>query len=127
MKTLLYTMATFIALISLLTGWLMMSVPSGSILNLNPSFLKDTPFTNFIIPGVSLFFVGVINVVAVFSSMIKHPKQYSIFILGGIACIAWIGFFMVLLNTSIWFDVYCILMGLLIVLIALHLKGRSLI
>ena len=127
MKTLLYTLTTLIAILSLLSGLLMMGVPNGSLLHLNPSLLKDTPFRDFTIPGMILFLVGGINIAAIFLSMMKHPKQFALFIFGGIACIAWVGFFMMAINTSIWFDVYCITIGLLIVLIALHLKGKSLI
>ena len=67
MKTILFILVSFLALTSVLSALLMMSIPDGSILNLSISLLKGTIFKDFVLPGFLLFlFVGSVNLLAVF-------------------------------------------------------------
>ena len=121
-------MISFVGITTLLSGILMMSIPDGSILSLPLSILKNTPFEDFKLPGLLLFFfVGSVNMIAVFYNLIKHPKRYNWAIAGGIAIVIWIIFQYLLIQQSMWLDIVYLLCGLIIILTALQLKGKLLI
>ena len=128
MKSMLFLMISFVGITTLLSGVLMMSIPDGSILGLPLSVLKNTPFEDFKLPGLLLFFfVGSVNMIAVFYNLIKHPKRYNWAIAGGTAIVIWIIIQYLLIQQSMWLDIVYLLCGLIIILTALQLKGKLLI
>lgn len=125
MKSLLFFLVAFIAVTASVSGLLMISKPDGSILQLPASLLQDTPFTNFLVPGIILAgVVGGINLLAVFYNLQRHPARYNWAIAGGAAIIGWIVVQLLLINTFHPLQLLYLVAGGLAILIAWQLKGK---
>ena len=125
MKLLLFIMIAFIAFTSTISGILMIYQPDGSILQLSPSLLVETPFTNFLAPGIMLaVVVGGINMIAVFFNMQRHPGRYNWAMAGGFTTCCWILVQLMLINAVHWLQFVYLVTGVLIILIAYQLKGK---
>lgn len=125
MKSLLFFLVAFIAVTSSVSGLLMISQPDGSILQLPASLLENTPFKNFLIPGIVLAgIVGGVNLLAVFYNLQRHPMRYNWAIAGGTVIILWIIVQLLLINTFHPLQVLYLFAGLLTILIAWQLKGK---
>ena len=128
MKTILFILVSFLALTSVLSALLMMSIPDGSILNLSISLLKGTIFKDFVLPGFLLFlFVGSVNLLAVFFNISNHPLKYNWALAGGFVALLWVLLQFLLINQSMWVDIFYVSIGVSIILISLQLKVKSLI
>ena len=109
------------------SGILLMGVPDGSILNLSLDILKKSPFDDFMIPGVLLaIFVGGVNFLAVFYNMRRNEKRYTIAFWGGASLVLWIVAQYLVINQSMWLDLFYLAIGMSIILISLQLKGKTL-
>ena len=79
------------ALNALAAGYSFMVDPSGAGLGMSTSFIQNSPFTDFFIPGIILFiFNGLTNI---FTSIIaiRKGKDYSLLIsLQGLILLGWI-------------------------------------
>jgi hypothetical protein len=63
----------FVGLGAAISGALMMIIPSGALFQLPPDMLKDTPFHDFLIPGIILFLInGIGQIVAGILSLRRH-------------------------------------------------------
>lgn len=125
MKLLLFIMIAFIAFTSTISGLLMIYQPDGSILQLSPSLLVETPFKNFLVPGILLtVVVGGINMFAVFYNMQRHPGRYNWAMAGGFMTSCWILVQLMLINAVHWLQFVYLATGVLIILIAYQLKGK---
>jgi hypothetical protein len=125
MKTLLFFLLSFIGVTATLSGLLMLSNPDGEIMKLSVSLLKETPFTDFRVPGILLtVLVGGTNLLAIFYNMQRHPNRYNWAIAGGTVIIGWIIAQMILIRTLHWLHFLYLVLGLLIILIAYQLKGK---
>jgi hypothetical protein len=82
---------TFVAIGAIPAGFSMIIQPDGSGLGLTTDLLKNSPFPDFLIPGLFLFFVnGVLNLaVAILSFLNSRFSGVSAMLLGA-ALVAWI-------------------------------------
>lgn len=127
MKSILFILTSFASLSALLSGILLMGVPDGSILDLPLSLLKTTPFADFRIPGMLLaIIVGGTNTAAVFYNLKRAEKRYEMAFWGGVSLVIWITAQFMILNVSIWLDLFYLAIGISIILISLQLKGKTL-
>ena len=125
MKTFLFILISFIAITATLSGLVLISIPDGSILKLPVSLLKGTPFRDFLIPGLILtFFVGGVNLVAVYFNLQRHKLRYNWAIAGGIMDCGWIIGQIMLINTLYWLHFLYFGIGILVILLAYQLKGK---
>lgn len=125
MRSLLFTLVSFIAVTSTLSGLLMISSPNGQVLNLSPELLHGTPFKDFVMPGILLIaIVGVVNLLAVLFNLGRHPRRYNWAMAGGIMISCWIVVQMILIQTIHWIHFLYLIIGIFIVLIAYQLKGK---
>ena len=104
----------------------MISDPSGQTLSLPASVLENLPFNDFIIPGILLTIIGVINLIAVFYNMQRHTNRYNWAMAGGMLISGWIIIQLILVQNFYWLHYAYLLAGILIMLIALQLKGKAL-
>lgn len=76
---------------ALISGFLFIIDPSGNLMGMTTEYLKTSPFTSFLIPGIVLFTVnGVLNLVAAIT-LIKNKAYASLLtIFQGIILIGWI-------------------------------------
>lgn len=76
---------------ALIAGTLFIIDPSGEKMGMSVSYLAHSPFSTFLIPGITLFVVnGIMNIIAAIIT-IKRLKYFPLFILGqGLLLSAWI-------------------------------------
>jgi hypothetical protein len=109
-------------------GFMMMSVPDGTMINSNIAILKTTSFKDFRMPGLLLFLtVGISNTIAIFYLFINHKSKFNWSIAGGVLLIIWIVTQFILIESSRWIDVIILTIGTLIIFISIQLKGKELI
>lgn len=81
----------FVGFGGLICGLLMILFPSGRILQMPLDILKDSPFQNFLIPGVILFLVnGIGQLTAGVLSFRKHALSGYVGVVFGIGLMIWI-------------------------------------
>jgi hypothetical protein len=125
MKTILFILVSFIAITATISGLLMITNPKGEIMNLSLNLLHQTPFRDFMLPGILLTaVVGGVNLLAVFYNLQRHPKRYNWAIAGGVMTCGWIVVQMILIQISYGLHFLYLGVGILIILLAYQLKGK---
>ncbi len=124
MKTLLFMLLSFVAVTATISGLIMISNPDGKVMSLALSVLDVTPFKNFMVPGMALTTMGVINAIAVFFNLQRHTNRYNWAMAGGAMVGGWIVVQIILIQTLHWLQFVYLCAGLLIILIAYQLKGK---
>lgn len=128
MRTLLMIMLFLTGITALLIGISMMSVPNGALMNIPVSLLSNTAFRDFQIPGLMLVItVSLPCLIALLFYIINHPSRFSWALGAGILTLSWVIAQYVLINGYLLFDALYFLMGLLVVIMAVQLRGRQLI
>ncbi len=80
-----------VAVLAIPSGFLMLLEPDGSGLGLLLEILQDSPFTNFIIPGLFLFtIIGIAQGFAALSSFRQFSYYRTLGFILGILLIMWI-------------------------------------
>lgn len=81
----------FVAIGALPAGYSMMADPSGQGLKMSTEMLANSPFSNFLIPGIFLFTVnGVFNLVAAVVTFLKKRNAWLPGLGLGFAMLIWI-------------------------------------
>lgn len=125
MKTLLFILIALITVTTTISGLLMISAPNGSILGLSTELLANTPFNDFMMPGILLtLFVGSINLLAIFFHMERSKRRYNWSMAGGVTITIWIIVQMILIQAIHWIELLYLGFGILVILIAYQLKGK---
>ncbi|MFM9910296.1 MAG: hypothetical protein ACKVOW_13155 [Chitinophagaceae bacterium] len=125
MKSILFLLVCFVAVTTSLSGIIMIVNSGGELLNLPLNLLNNTPFKNFLIPGILLtLVVGGTNLIAVFQNMQRSTNRYNLAIAGGLLISGWIIVQMILIQTFHWLQFVFLGTGFLIILIAYQLKGK---
>ncbi len=82
-----------IALGALPAGFAMIKDPSGTAIQMTTELLVNSPFSNFLIPGLFLFIVnGLGNILGAILSFRKMKRAGDLAFLLGILMMLWIGF-----------------------------------
>ncbi len=126
MKFLLLILVAFVAITAIFSGFIIISNPAdGGVLNLQKEMLINTPFRNFLLPGIILtVLVGGVNLVAAVLNIKQHPGRYNWAMAGGVMISGWIIVQMILMNAFSWLQLVYLGAGLLIILTAYQLKGK---
>jgi len=106
-------------------GLLLIIDPSGNKMGLPPELLSDSPFENYLIPGLLLF--SVIGVGNVFSSILSlRRNKYSGYtgMLFGLALIVWIIVQIMLIGLVSWLQPFCLVLGILELLLGVVIYKR---
>jgi hypothetical protein len=81
----------FVGFGAAVSGALLMIVPSGSVFQLPPDMLKDTPFHDFLLPGIVLFLIiGVGQLVAAMLTQRKRSSAGYVGAVFGMGLMIWI-------------------------------------
>lgn len=81
----------FNGLSGLLGGFMLIDDPSGESLSMNLEWLENTPFPDFLIPGIILFlFVGLGNVLGFWFTFKKKNKRAQFASIFGLILMIWI-------------------------------------
>ena len=125
MKLLLFILVSFLAVSATLTGFWLISNPDSGILQLPSGLLDGTPFNNFRPPGIFIaVLIGGVNFLAVFLLIKRHSAQYSWALYGGVITVLWLIVQLLLNKQYFLWEMVCLIIGLVIILIAYHLKGK---
>ncbi|MBE9511718.1 MAG: hypothetical protein IMY71_12645 [Bacteroidetes bacterium] len=124
----------FLSLGALFGGVVLVLDPSGELLQMPVIILKNSPFNNFLIPGLILFTVLGVIPALVFYSLLKRPQWTWVNVLNvysdmywawtftlyvGFALIIWISVQTLLINSVHFVHTGYVLLGISIVCIAL--------
>jgi hypothetical protein len=125
MRIFLLILISFTALLSNMAGLLMIIDPGTQVLDLPVALLEGTPFRDFLIPGILLVtLVGSINLLAVYFIIQRHPKCYQFAQAAGISFIVGLTGLALLFQSVHWLYFFFFFTGILIILVAYHLKGK---
>lgn len=128
MRTILMSLLFLTSMSSLLLGLSMMSVPSGALLNMSVSLLENTAFRDFQIPGLMLVItVSTPSFIALLFYIINHPSRFSWALGAGVLTLSWVIAQYIMINGFLLFDALYFLIGLLVVMMSVQLRGRQLI
>lgn len=88
-------MAIFLLLLTgingLVAGFLFIIAPDGAKMGMSTDYLANAPFSNFLIPGLTLFVVnGLMNIIAAIVTIKKYRRFPLLIILQGILLSGWI-------------------------------------
>ncbi len=132
-RYLLYSLHLFLGINACVGGFLLMLKPDGSLLQMSQAFLRNSAFTNFLIPGLLLFtFIGLLSVLTfcglVFKFNFKILDTLNIYsdrhwawafsLYTGITTILWITI-QLLITEYFWLQPVIILTGLSILICSL--------
>jgi hypothetical protein len=128
MRTFLIGLLFFTGITALFIGISMMSVPDGSLLKIPLSLLVRTSFTDYQIPGLMLVIsVALPNMVALIFYLINHPSRFSWALASGILTLSWIIAQYSMINSFYLLDLFYFIIGLMVVMMAVQLRGKQLI
>lgn len=131
---LLIFLQSFLGIGAIFGGGAFMIDPSGALINMPISLLEPTPFSDFFIPGIILFFIlGIIPFIIIYGLVTKRPWRianslnifdtlhwswsFSLYI--GFALIIWITVQVFMINSVEFVHLVYIFLGLLIQAITL--------
>jgi hypothetical protein len=125
MKAVLVILISFVAITTIVSGLMLVNNPDGGLMNLSLSLLQQTPFKNFLVPGILLvLIVGGINLIALLANIQEKPSRYNWAIAGGVVLVGWVVFQVILIQTINWLHFIYLGIGCLMVLTAFQLKGK---
>ncbi len=91
-----YRLAAFVLLLfngigAMYGGYLFITAPDGSLMQMPLSFLEHSPFPNFLIPGIILFvFNGVFSLITCVCLILKTKRYPWMIIFQGVVLLIWI-------------------------------------
>ena len=128
MKSILLLLLVFVATTAVISGVLLIINPGGELFMMSTSLLEHTSFKDFSIPGFVLAtVVGSTNLAAVVYYLQQRPERYNWAMLGGLTMGGWIIVQIILIREFSWFQVVYLAIALAIMLLAFHLKVKSLV
>lgn len=128
MKYVLITLISFVTFSSLLGGFILMSVPDGSLFNLSVSSLKETIFKDYQILGLLLFvFIGLTNLFALYYTIQHRFEKFTYVILASILLCIWAILQLIYFNHLLWLSTFYFTISIVTILISNQLKGRLLL
>lgn len=125
-RILLIGLLFFIAVTATPSGALLVLKPDGSTFQMSVLLLKDTPFPNFIIPGLVLcILVGGSALVALVAIFLKYKKARLFALLAGIMQSGWIIVQMLLIKVLAGLQFTYLGVGVAVFLLALLWKPKT--
>ncbi|MEP7265024.1 MAG: hypothetical protein ABI772_11030 [Bacteroidota bacterium] len=139
-RNILIALLIFLGLGAIGGGGVLIISPNGKLIGMPLSMLKDSPFNNFLVPGIILFMLlGVAPLLLTFA-LLKKPKSklaerinffndmhwswsFSIYI--GFILISWIQIQMVFLSAVSWLHTFYMFLAVVILFLALLPQIRN--
>lgn len=126
MRILLLVFTAIVAITALCAGILLVYAPDGSLLSLSPLMLENTPFRDYLLPGlVMLVLVGGSNFIALMLTAGKQPSSYRLTLFSGFLLVGWVVLQLLLMQYFHWVQLLLLVLGLLIVLLSYHMMGKA--
>jgi hypothetical protein len=125
MKLFLFLLTAFVALTATVSGAFLIAYPDGSTFSMTTRLLLDSPFRDFLVPGLVLCFaVGGTNLIAGILNLRAHPTRYNWAMAGAVMLIGWVVVQMLLIATLHWLQFAYLGIALMILLLSWQLKGK---
>ena len=111
---------------ALVAGWCLVVDPSGNTLGMSTVFLEDSPFKNFLVPGIILFVaIGVVSMLAAVFAFLRLLYYAKLIFFAGVVLTGWIIIQMILLQTLNFLQILFGSIGVLLVVFGIVLKEAS--
>lgn len=105
---------------ALIGGWILITHPDGSAMNLSLDLLKHTPFKDFMIPGIILFIVNGIFSLVAFNALIRNYKfAYWLILAQGVILSGWILIQILLIRTIHPLHILLVVIGFTLIVLGL--------
>jgi hypothetical protein len=125
MKIFLVLLTAFVTLTAIAGGLLLIMDQDGTSLHLTTSMLQNTPFDDYLTPGILLLLlVGGSNGIALVNQLVKSSGIYRWTIAGAIILIIWTIIQMLIFSGASWLQVLFLFTGMFMVLLTWQLKGK---
>jgi hypothetical protein len=125
MRLTLFILVSLVALTSTISGMMMINDPDGTLLQLSASLLENTPFENYLLPGILLTgTVGGTAIGAVYMLTTRSVNRYNWSMVCGVVLIGWLIVQMIMIQAAHWLHFVFLAAGVLIILLAYQLKGK---
>lgn len=109
---------------AIIAGTLFIIDPTGNKMGMSTSYLSNSPFSNFLIPGITLFVVnGLLNIVVAILSIKKHRYYPSLIFLQGILLSGWIIIQVIMVKDFNVLHITMLSIGILLIVFGLILRG----
>ena len=106
----------------------MMSIPDGSLVGFNIQWLQETNFRDYLFPGLILFLiVGFPSLSALYANIIMHSKRYNWSVFAGIAICIESMIQGIYIKELFWMNTLMLFIGLMIIVTAFQLRGKTMI
>ncbi|MCX6247427.1 MAG: hypothetical protein NTW10_06815 [Bacteroidetes bacterium] len=113
----------FIALGAIVSGLFLIIAPDGSLMRMPLTMLKETPFTNFLIPGIILFTInGLGTLISGWLSFRQHKLAGFAGIFFGLGLIIWIFVQVSLIGGGSWLQYLYFVLGLAELLLGIGIR-----
>lgn len=125
MRILLILLTLFTGITAMAGGLMLVLWPDGSAMQLPLGQLNTSLFSNYLIPGLVLFFVvGGLNMAALVAILRKRNYRYNLSIAAGVMITGFIIGELLFISELHWLQFLYLGIGLLTVLTAYQLKGK---
>lgn len=106
-------------------GWMLINDPSGESIQIPIDLLSNTPFNDYLVPGVILFiFVGILSFFTAFLAVLKKRGFTRLVVLEGIILVGWLSIELIF-NIDFYTPVLHIplyIIGILLILFGIEFK-----
>lgn len=128
MRVVLLILVGFVTLSALVSGFLMISYPEGSMLGIPRDMINASPFKSLVVPGIILAFgVGGVNFMALYQFMDKSKKVYNWSAAAGVVTCGWVAVQFAIVHTVMGIQAIYLLAGIATILLSLQLKTKWII
>jgi hypothetical protein len=109
---------------AIIAGILFIIDPTGKKMGMSISYLSNSPFPDFLIPGITLFVVnGLMNVIVAILSIKKYKCFPSLIILQGLVLSGWILIQVILVNDFNGLHFLMLFIGIVLMIFGLIQRG----
>lgn len=122
-KGMAYALLLFNGSGALIGGYSLMRYPDGHMMQLDPSLLQHTPFTNYFIPGLILFMAnGCLSTIIIWMLVAKKTRTGVAMIAQGMILGGWIIIQMLLIRTVFFLHIIFILLAIAFLILGYLLR-----
>ena len=124
-RTLSITLLLLVAVNALYAGYLFITDPSGNSIGLATSYLVNSPFSNYLIPGIVLFVVnGMMNVIAAIASIKKYKHYGILIVVQGVLLSGWIIIQVAMVRDFTPLHISCLCIGFILIICGIINKEK---
>jgi hypothetical protein len=128
-RVLFYSTGTLLLLIGIgavAAGWAFIQDPNGSGVGISLDYLKDSPFKDFLIPGIVLFSVnGVASLIGAVLAFFKNRNSGIFTMILGVAMLIWIAAQVYWLGWSSWLQPTFLAVGAIEIALGFLMYGEK--